>query len=111
RHTGIVYMIQVFEHLALSRTYDYNTVRILGMQTCDERLLSTRVARLRGRGRKVAQYTFRTNRRPSLNIAPAISLQIQVPDRKTRVEQAIQWTRLAGRVRGIKPPSLSEAAT
>src|SRR5205807_1128843 len=111
RHTGIAYMVQVLEHLALSGMYDHDTARILGMQTCDERLLSTRVARLRGRGRKVDQYTFRTNRRPSLNIAPAISLQIQVPERKPRVDQVIQWTRLAGRVRGIKPLSLSEAAT
>ena len=81
------------------------------MQTRDERLLSTRVARLRGRGRKVDQHTFRTSRRPSPNLAPAISLQIQVPEWNRRVDQVIQRTRLAGRARGIKPLSLSEAAT
>jgi hypothetical protein len=111
RHTGIAYMVQVLEHLALSGMYDHDTARILGMQTRDERLLSTRVARLRGRGRKVDQHTFRTSRRPSPNLAPAISLQIQVPERNRRVDQVIQRTRLAGRARGIKPLSLSEAAT
>src|SRR5437588_6205598 len=111
RHTGIAYMVQVLEHLALSGMYDHDTARILGMQTRDERLLSTRVARLRGRGRKVDQHTFRTSHRPSPNLAPTISLQIQVPERNRRVDQVIQRTRLAGRARGIKPLSLSKAAT
>ena len=50
RHIGIAYMVQVLEHVALGGMYDHDTTVILRIQTCDERLLSTRVARLRGRG-------------------------------------------------------------
>jgi hypothetical protein len=42
RHTGVAYMVQTLEHLALRRIYDHNTARVLGMQTRNERLLSTR---------------------------------------------------------------------
>src|SRR5207302_11165890 len=58
RHTGIAYMVQVLEHLARRGMYDHDTARILSMQTRDERLLSTRVVRRRGRGQKAAQHTF-----------------------------------------------------
>lgn len=110
RHTGIAYMVQTLEHLALSGMYDQDTARVLGMQTRNERLLSTRAARLRGRGPEIRQHAFGTSSRPSRNLAPAISLPIQVPERKQRVDQVIQQTRLAGRARGIKRLSLSEAA-
>ena len=33
RHTGIAYMVQTLEHLALSGIYDQDTARVLGMQT------------------------------------------------------------------------------
>jgi len=80
------------------------------MQTRNERLLSTRVARHRERGPEIRQHAFRASSRPSQNLAPAISLKIQVPQRKQRVDQVIQRTRLAGRATGIKQLSLSEAA-
>jgi len=48
RHPGITYMVQTLEHLALSRIYDHDTPRVLGMQTRNERLLSTRVAKTPG---------------------------------------------------------------
>ena len=112
RHTGIAYMVQTLEHLALSGMYDHDTARVLGMQARCERLLSTRLARLQERGRGVHQPVFPgTTGRPSQNRAPAISLQIQVPERKQRVDQVIQRTRLVGRARGIKQLSLREGAT
>ncbi|KAG0643370.1 hypothetical protein HOY80DRAFT_997773 [Tuber brumale] len=72
RQTGIVYMVQILEDLALSRI---------------------------------------TTGRPSQNLAPVISLQIQVPERKQQVDQVVQWTRVARRARGITRLSLIEAAT
>jgi len=110
RHSGIAYMVQTLEHLALNGIYDHDTARVLGMQTQNARLLSTRLARHRERGPEIGQHAFRASSRPSQNLAPAISLQIQVPERKKRVDQVIQQTRLAGRARGIKQLSLSEAA-
>ena len=95
-------MVQTLEHLVLSGMYDQDTARVLGMQTRNDRLLSTRAARLR--------HAFGTSSRPSRNLAPAISLQIHVPEQKQRVDQVIQQTRLAGRARDIKELSLSEAA-
>jgi len=110
RHTGIAYMVQTLEYLALSGMYDHDTPRILGMQTRNERLLSTRVARHGERGPERHLHAFRASRRPSQNLAPAISLKIQVPERKQRVDQVIQRTRLPGRARGIKQLWLSAAA-
>jgi len=110
RHTGIAYMVQPLAYLALSGIYDHDTARVLGMQTRNERLLSTRVARHRERGPDIRQHTFRASRRPRQKQAHAISLKIQVLERKQRVDQVIQRTRLAGRARGIKQLSLSEAA-
>jgi len=103
-------MVQTLEYLALSGIYDHDTARVLGMQTRNERLLSTRVARHRERGLEIRQHAFRASSRPSPNIAPAISLKIQVPEGKQRVDQVTQRTILAGRARGIKQLSLSEAA-
>ena len=54
RHTGIAYMVQTLEHLALSGMYDQDTARVLGRQTRNERLLSTRAARLRGEVQRYA---------------------------------------------------------
>ena len=90
--------------------YNQDTARVLGMQTGNERLLSTRPARLEGRGPEIRQQVFGTSSRPSRNLAPAISLQIQVVERRQRVDQVIQQTRLAGRAIGIKRLWLSEAA-
>ena len=92
RHTGIAYMVQTLEFLALSGIYDHDTARVLGMQTRNQRLLSTRVARHRERGPEIRQDAFRASSRPSQNLAPAISLKIQVPERKQRVDQVIQRT-------------------
>ncbi|KAG0641638.1 hypothetical protein HOY80DRAFT_999181 [Tuber brumale] len=111
RHTGIAYMVQILEHLALSGIYDHDTARVLGMQTRTKRLHFTRFARQRRRSQEVYQDAIRTISRPSRNLAPVISLQIQVPERKQQVDQVVQRARLAGRVRGIKRLSLSEAAT
>jgi len=80
------------------------------MQTRNERLLSTRVVRHRERGLEIHQHAFRASSRPSPNLAPAIRLQIQVPEWKQGVDQVIQRTRFAGRARGIKQLSLSVAA-
>jgi len=110
RHTGIAYMVQTLEYLALSRIYDHDTAKVLGMQTQNERLLSTRFARHRKRGPEIRQHAFRASSRPSQDLAPLISLTIQVPERKQRVDWVIQRTRLAGRARGIKQLSLSKAA-
>jgi len=110
RHTGIAYMVQTLEHLALSGIYDHDTARDLGMQTRNEILLSTRVASHRERGPEMRQHAFRASSRPTQNLAPAINLKIQVPERKQRVVQLIQWSRLAERARGIKQLPLSEAA-
>ena len=82
RHTRIAYMVQTLEYLALSRMYGQDTTRVLGMQTRNDRLLSTRAARLRGRGPEIREHAFGTSSRPSRNLAPAISLQIQVPEQK-----------------------------
>jgi len=109
RHTLIVYMVQTLVHLALTRIYDDNTTRILGMQTWKNGLLSNRAARLQGRGLEISQEAFSTSSRSRYNIEPAISLQIQVPEQNQHVDQVIQQTRLAGRARGIKRLSLSEA--
>jgi len=103
-------MVQTLEHLALSGIYNHDTARVLGMQTQNERLLSTRVARHRERGLEIHQHAVRASSRPSQNLVPTISLQIQVPERKQRLDQVIQRTRLAERGRGIKQLSLSEAA-
>ena len=110
RHTGIAYMVQTLKHLALSGVYDQNTTRVLGMQTRNERLFPTRAARLRGRGPEIRQHAFGTSSRLSRDLAPAISLPIQVPERMQRVDQVIKQTRLAERARGIKRLSLSETA-
>jgi len=89
RHTGIAYMVQTLEYLALSGIYDRDTARVLGMQTRNERLLSTRVARHRERGPEIRQHAFRASSRPSQNQGPAISLKIEVPGWKQRVDQVI----------------------
>jgi len=102
-------MVQTLECLALRGIYDHDTTRVLGMQTRNERLLSTMVARHRERGPEIRQYAFRARGRPSQNLAPAISLQIQVLKRKQRVDQVIQRTRLGGSARGIQQLLLSEA--
>ena len=107
RHTGIAYMVLVLEHLALSRMYNHDTARVLGLKTYNETLLSITVARLEGRGQKVVWHAFRTNCRPSQNLAP----QIQVPVWNQRVDQGIQQTRVAERARGFKSLSLSESPT
>ena len=82
------------------------------MQTENDRLLSTRAARRRGRGPNIRKHAFGTSRRPSRNLGPRMSHQIEVhwQERKQRVDQVIQQTRLGGRARGIKGLSLSEAA-
>jgi len=103
-------MIQTFEHLALSGIYDHDTASILGIETQNERLLSTRVTRLQGRGPEIHQHLFITSSKPSRTRAPTDSLQIPVPERKQPVDQVIEQTRLAGRARSIKWLSLSEAA-
>ena len=82
RHTGIAYKVRTLEHLALSGMYDQDTTRVLGIQTRNERLLSTRAATLQGRGPEIRQHAFRTSSRPSRNLAPVISLQIQLLERK-----------------------------
>jgi len=110
RYTRIAYMVQTSEYIALSGIYDHDTASALGMQTRNERLLSTSVARHRERGPEIRQHAFRASSRPSQNLAPPISLQIQVPERKQQVDQLIQRTRLAGRARGIEQFSLSETA-
>jgi len=53
RHTGIAYMVQTLEQLALSGIYDHDTARVLGMQTQNERLLSPRVTRHQERGPEI----------------------------------------------------------
>ena len=103
-------MVQTLEYLALSRIYDHATARLLGMQTRNERLLSPRVVRHWERGPEIRQHAFRASSTPSQNLAPVISLQIQVLERNQLVDQVIQRTRLAGRARGIKLLSLREAA-
>ena len=79
-------MVQTLEYLALSGIYDHDTARVLGMQTRNERLLSTRVARHQERGPEIRQHTFRPSSRSSQNLAPVISPEIQVPERKQRVD-------------------------
>jgi len=74
RHTGIPYMVPALEHLALSGIYNHDTARVLSMQTQNERLLTTRVARHWERGPEIRQHAFRASSRPSLNLAPSISL-------------------------------------
>jgi len=103
-------MVQTLEYLALSGIYDHDTATVLSLQTRNERLLSTRIARHRERGPEIRQHTFRAGSRLSQNRAPGIRLKIQVLERKQRVDQVIQRTRLAGRARGIKLVSLREAA-
>jgi len=85
-------MLQTLEHLALSGIDNHDTASVLSMQTGNERLLSTRVARHRERGLEIHHHAFRASSRPSSNRAHAISLQIQVPERKERVDQVIQRT-------------------
>jgi len=80
------------------------------MQTHKERLLSTSGVRHWERGPEIPQHACRVTRRSSQHLVPAISLQIQVPEQKQRLDQVIQQTRVAGRARGIKQLSLSESA-
>ena len=80
------------------------------MQTRNDRLLSSRAARLWGRGPEISLHAFKSRSRSRRNLAPAISLQIQVPEGKQPVDEVIQQTRLAGRARVIKRLSLSKAA-
>ena len=103
-------MVQTLEHLALSGMYDQDTANVLCMQTRNERLLSTRGLRLRGRGPEIRYHALGTSSRPGRNLAPTISLPIQVLEQKQQVDQINQQTRFAGRARGIKRLSLSEAA-
>jgi len=110
RHIGIAYMVLTLEHLALSGIYDHDTARVPSMQTQNKRLLSARVARHQARGPEMRQHTVQPSSRPSENLAPVISLQIKLPERKQRVDQVIQQTRLAGRARSIKQLLPSEAA-
>jgi len=110
RYTRIAYIIQTFEHLALSGMYDQDAGREFCRQTRNERLLSTSAARLRGRGPEIRQYAFRTRSRPNWNLARMISLHIIVLQRTQRVDQVIQQTRFAGRARRIKWLWLSETA-
>ena len=76
RHTGIVYMVQTLEDLALSEMDDQDSARVLGMQTRNDRLLSSRAARLRERGPEIHQHAFGASSRSSGNLAPADGLQI-----------------------------------
>jgi len=74
RHTRIANMVQTLEHLALSQIFDHDTASVLGMQTQNERLLSTSVASHRERDPEIRQHTFRGSSR--------CILQNQVPEWK-----------------------------
>ena len=82
RPTRMAYMLQTFEHLALSGIHDPDTAKVLSIQTRNQIFLSTWIARHRERGPEICQQAFRARGRPNQNLAPAISFPIQVPERK-----------------------------
>ncbi|KAG0640188.1 hypothetical protein HOY80DRAFT_1042629 [Tuber brumale] len=52
RHTGIAYMVQILEHLALRGMYDHDSARVHSMPTRTLRLHATRFVRYREEVRK-----------------------------------------------------------
>ena len=111
RHTGLAYMIQTLEYLALRGSFDSDTARTLGMSSREERLKSTRCARRRqaAAGDASSQLILETNLKS--RSVPRYS-PIAVPEARARpgISELQKQTELAGRVRDMKPLSLKEAA-
>jgi hypothetical protein len=111
RYTGLAYMIQTLEYLAVRGSFDSDTARTLRMCSRDERLRSTRCARKRQAavGDVGSHLSVDTSLKP--RSVPRYTL-IPVPETRTRpgISELLRQTELAGRVRNLKPLSLNDAA-
>ena len=108
RYTGLAYMIQTLEYLAVRGSFDSDTAQTLRMCSRDERLRSTRFARQRQATTGDASSVEGTLEPRSL---PRYT-PIAVPEARPRpgICELQRQTELAGKVRNMKPLSLKEAA-
>ena len=113
RYTGLTYMIQTLEYLALRGSFDADTARTLGMSSRAERLKSTRCARLKQAAASDASSLLNADARQGLKPRSVPSYtRIAVPEARVRpgLSQLQKQTVLAGSVRTMKPLSLADAA-
>jgi hypothetical protein len=113
RYTGLAYMIQTLEYLALHGSFDSDTARTLGLTSREERLRSTRYARLRqaAAGNAGSRLGVEAGLEPNPRSVPQY-IPTAIPESKARpgIRELRRQTVLAGRVRTIKPLSLKAAA-
>ena len=111
RNTGLAYMIQTLEYLALRGSFDSDTARTLRMCSRDERRKSTRWARQRhaDAGDTSSHLTLEIGLEP--RTVPSYT-PIAVPEARARagIGELKRQTELAGRVRTVKALSLREAS-
>ena len=121
RYTGLAYMIQTLEYLALRGSFDSDTARTLQLSSRDEPLRSTRHARRRQAaagdasshsGDAGSHSSDEANLGPRPRSVPRYK-PIAVPEARVRpgIGELLRQTVLAGRVQTIKPLSLERAAT
>jgi len=113
RYTGLAYMVQTLEYLALRGSFDWETARTLKMSSRAERIRSTRYARQV----QVAVGDAGPHLRREMGLGwpePGYtSTPISVPEARDKpgMSQLLKRTTLAGKVSNMKPLSLGEAAT
>src|ERR1700710_1420583 len=116
RYTGLAYMVQTLEYLALRGSFDWETSRTLKMRSSVERIRSTRYARQV----QVAIGDTGPHLRGEMGLAwsepgYSTSMPISVPEARDKpgmpVSQLLKRTTLAGKVSNRKSLSLGEAAT
>ena len=114
RYTGLAYMIQTLEYLALRGSFDSDTARTLKLSSREERLRSTRFARQRkaATGDANSHSKAEASLRPKPRSLPRYTT-IAVPEARAQpgAGKLQRQTTLAGRVQNVKPLSLREAAT
>jgi len=118
RYTGLAYMIQTLEYLALRGSFDSDTARTLKLSSREERLRSTRCARLRQAAAGDPSAGFRAESTSPAGLGPKPRsvpgyTPIAVPEARARlgIHELRRQTVLAGRVQSMKSLSLREAAT
>jgi len=111
RYTGLAYMVQTLEYLALHGSFDSDTARTLRMCSRDERLRSTRCARQRQAAADDASSHLSVETSLKPRSVPHYT-PIAVPEARAQpgVSELLKQTELAGRVRDMDPLSLREAA-
>ena len=115
RDTGLAYMVQTLEYLALRGSFDWETARTLKMSSGAERIKSTRYARQAqacasagNAGSHLSQEVGLVRSGPGYT-----STHISVPEASDQpgMNRLLQRTTLAGKAPNMHPLSLREAAT